>query len=1138
MSDAPPIRLAGLGASPGQASGQVHVVSESSLRLGVPRGAILVTRILHPHLAPLLARAAGIVVEEGSLLQHATTLAREFGVPAIVGVTGAVSIFKNGDVIDVDGDTGVIVIRGRSPFIEPFNCLTPSAGRLGGKGASLCRLVGAGHLVPPGCILTVDAFERTCRALDLTDALARVEQALSSDGDLSRAGEDIRDRLRTGPLPPDIIGPVREMMDRLGIWEGNRAGVIVRSSATVEDSAAHSFAGIFESIVITSGASLEATIGEVWASVVSPRALAYYREIGLARIPGMAVVVQRFIAAERSGVMFTTFGGRTLVEHVEGDCEKLVKGEVTPEQLWLSGPERLPETSGSLGPAHVTELARLAEMLEASFGGPQDVEWVLVDDRIQVVQSRPITAPGTRTDGSRDLPAGIGDVVPILTGTGASGGWGAGDAHLAFNIEDALRLSSGQVLVTPMTNPDMVVAMRKSAAIVTDVGGMICHAAIVSRELGLPCVVGTVNATTIVRGGESVTVSGSAGVVYRGVLDFTAPTEERPPASWSGLWSNWAHATAPHMTVIPIVSTIAALEEMAGDQSSVVIIPDLDLRAGATGLWADLEGMTAAESSALLDGYVTRLAEVARRMRIERLYIRPRSEWLRQPLAARLTHAGHDTLRLHDDQPDAPPLALDPSGSADRGGVAIPLAASSVIRAGSAALASVGGMEDARAAALDTIRFFGHEPGSHRAAMSLAGWRSGWWNVLPEYGRFHHEHGTADQTREFTWLEVRPELVISPLLKSLVQPGFEMVPRVMGFRDLPPMHIKWQRCRYHFRADTFAVVWRAIVAATWSETYMVDLLRRVRASYDRLADVLALFPDSDVARAALSPLQIDALITSWWPRWVEFFALCWFIQAQGDDILYPFIEETVKDNLGRAESSAADFAWPGISELVAPTAPVLSGEYMADVSALRTALLANGLLTTHQALESLARGDAPDVAQHVREHLASWHWMRDRDLVFEPWDTPARIIETALRTDPHESAPYSANLRRQMLALSVHFDLAHASGRADGLHHAVRFFHDLSVERENHHVLWLKYSYPLRALFLEVERRLVATGSLQPGDIFFLQAPELLAATRSLPDALPPALAATVRNRRHAFRHEARLESFDLSELVREDDYY
>jgi phosphohistidine swiveling domain-containing protein len=1029
-------------------------------------------------------------------------------------------------------------------FIELFDCKAPDAARLGGKGASLCRLVHDGNLVPAGFILTVDAFERTCEALELGARLASIEQALLGEGDLSRTGDDICERLLTGHLPADIVEPLLDIVGRLGLWNDNPAGVIVRSSATVEDSAAHSFAGIFESIVITTPASLEPTVRAVWASVFSPRALAYYREIGLTKVPTMAIVIQRFVAAERSGVMFTTFGGRTLVEHVEGDCEKLVKGEVTPEQLWLSGPEREPETSGSLDPAHVKELARLAKALEAQFGGPQDVEWVLLDGQIQVVQSRPITTSGKQTDGPDDLPTGIGDATPILAGTGASGGWGAGDVHLAFNIEDALALSTGQVLVTPMTNPDMVVAMRRSAAIVTDVGGMICHAAIVSRELGLPCVVGTAKATTTVRNGEVVTVSGSAGVVYRGALDFTTQTEKRRPASWFDLWSRWTTATAPHSNVVPIVSTIEAFEDMPAHHAVVVVVPDIDLRTGPTGLWADIEGMADAESNALLDGYLARLANVARRKRIERLYVQPRGKWPKERISARLKHPGYDTLRLHDGDSDAPPLVLDPRSSEGLSGVAIPLAAVAAlglmptVSAAPTTVPQVSGMEEARAAALDTIKFFGHEPGSHRSSMPRPAWRGGWWTLLPEYGRFHQEHGTAGEQGEFTWLEVRPELVISPLLKSLVQPGFEMVPRVMGFRDLPPMHIKWMRCRYHFRSDTFATVWRAIVAATWSEEYMADLMRRVRASYVHLADVLVLFPKSSAERAGLSPLQIDALITSWWPRWVEFFALCWFIQAQGDDILYPFIDETVKDNLRRAEHSATDFAWPGAPDLVAPTTPVLSGEYMADVTDLRQTLLAAGLVTREQALEALERGDSPEVGRRLAEHLSKWHWMRDRDLLFEPWDTPARVIETALRTDPHVPAPYEANMRRQMLALGVHFDLAHASGRADGMHHAVRFLHDLNVERENHHVLWLKFSYPLRALVLEVERRLVAVGSLRPGDIFFMQAPEVIAAARSLPAPLSPGLVTTVRNRRRAFLHEARLEPTDQSELVREDDYY
>jgi hypothetical protein len=208
--------------------------------------------------------------------------------------------------------------------------------------------------------------------------------------------------------------------------------------------------------------------------------------------------------------------------------------------------------------------------------------------------------------------------------------------------------------------------------------------------------------------------------------------------------------------------------------------------------------------------------------------------------------------------------------------------------------------------------------------MPRPAWRRGWLALLPEYGRFHQEHGSAGEQGEFTWLEVRPELVISPLLKSLVQPGFEMVPRVMGFRDLPPMHIKWTRCRYHFRADTFAIVWRAIVRATWDPEYMADLMRRVRASYENLAEVLVLFPQTEAECGDLSPRQIVSLVTSWWPRWVEFFALCWFVQAQGDDIRYPFIEETVRDNLRRLRDVPADFAWPGAQDLVAPTTQVMS----------------------------------------------------------------------------------------------------------------------------------------------------------------------------------------------------------------------
>jgi len=352
------------------------------------------------------------------------------------------------------------------------------------------------------------------------------------------------------------------------------------------------------------------------------------------------------------------------------------------------------------------------------------------------------------------------------------------------------------------------------------------------------------------------------------------------------------------------------------------------------------------------------------------------------------------------------------------------------------------------------------------------------------------------------------------------------------------MHIKWIRCRYHFRADTFAPVWEAIVRATWDEATMADLMRRIRASYESLRQVLVLFPSTDGELGEIEGDRMVALITAWWPRWVEFFALNWFIQAQGDDVSYPFVQETVAANLASLDEPGDGFAWPPVTDLVAPTTPVMSGEYMASVGRLREELVAAGLTTTEDALAALDRGAEPGLATTVERHLAEWGWMRDRDLLFEPWDSPARVIDTALRTEPHAVPAYAENLRRNLLALSFHFDLANEHGRAIALAHHARFLHDLNVERENHHVLWLKYSYPLRRLVLEIERRLIEAGSLAPGDVFFLQAPELIEAAANLPRPLQADLVRKVRNRRAGYLLEAKLPPVHDVEPVDEDDYY
>src|SRR5207302_6821664 len=166
--------------------------------------------------------------------------------------------------------------------------------------------------------------------------------------------------------------------------------------------------------------------------------------------------------------------------------------------------------------------------------------------------------------------------APVLTGVAASPGFGSGQVRLVFNIEQALALERGEVLVTPMTNPDMVVAMRSSTAIVTDVGGMICHAAIVSRELGLPCVVGTETATLTLEAGETVTVDGSAGTVYRGALVVERASEGLRPATWEGLWDRWP--AAARAGLVPAVSSVGALESIPSGRAVEAVVtggPDL-----------------------------------------------------------------------------------------------------------------------------------------------------------------------------------------------------------------------------------------------------------------------------------------------------------------------------------------------------------------------------------------------------------------------------------------------------------------------------------------------------------------------------------------------------------------------------------
>jgi pyruvate,water dikinase len=303
---------------------------------------------------------------------------------------------------------------------------------------------------------------------------------------------------------------------------------------------------------------------QCWASLYGARVIAYRASQGITAEPAIAVVVQRMAQAERAGVMFSAdpaTGNRShvVIEAAFGLGEVVVGGQLVPDTYLLSkdGPTLLEVRVGYKGhqvirgadgadarielspadavrrvlsDAETVELARLAVRVEQHYGSPQDMEWVIDDGETYLVQSRPITTLGGEWTAE---PAAVAPDTrkPLLNGLPAAPGRVAGRARILASPSEGGAFLPGEILVAQMTSPDWLPIMRRAAALVTDGGGITCHAAIVSRELGIPCVVGTRRATSTLRTGEEITVDGAEGTVYEGTLPTVAATVQERPAA-------------------------------------------------------------------------------------------------------------------------------------------------------------------------------------------------------------------------------------------------------------------------------------------------------------------------------------------------------------------------------------------------------------------------------------------------------------------------------------------------------------------------------------------------------------------------------------------------------------------------------
>ncbi len=436
---------------------------------------------------------------------------------------------------------------------------------VGAKCANLGELTAKGVTVPPGFAVTADAFRRFLEETKISEIITKTLNNSNGPRDpkqYEEASEEIRKVIESAQMPEDIANEVRSAYRELGRKTGNnQVKVAVRSSATGEDLPDASFAGQQDTYLNIKGEDqLVHYVQKCWSSLYTPRAIFYREEKGFPHERVLiSVGVQKMVDSKVSGVIFTLDPvngdpSKIIIESTWGLGEALVAGIIRPDRfivdkgtLQIVHKEIVPKiiehipkydtgltmqsdvpperrNVASLTDEQVVELARLAREIEDHYQTPQDVEFAVEQDKsghtVYVVQTRPETFWARMKAPSDASARQILDRIVVVQGLAASPGLHAGKAKVVVTLQDAGRMMKEKdILVTRMTNPDWVPYMKIAGAIVTEDGGTTCHAAIVSREMGIPCIVGARNATRLLQMGREYTVDAKTGVVYQGLVE-------------------------------------------------------------------------------------------------------------------------------------------------------------------------------------------------------------------------------------------------------------------------------------------------------------------------------------------------------------------------------------------------------------------------------------------------------------------------------------------------------------------------------------------------------------------------------------------------------------------------------------------
>ena len=462
---------------------------------------------------------------------------------------------------------------------------------VGGKNASLGEMINSGLPVPPGFAVTAFSYERYIQEKKIAEQIYTIiKETVTNPNDPKQydvASKKIRELIEKTDMPKDMENAIREAYKELNKrLELKDTFVAVRSSATAEDLPDASFAGQQETYLNVKGADdLIDKVRKCWSSLFTPRAIFYRNEKGFPHEKVfISVGVQKMVNSRCAGVMFTinpVSGDRDeiVIEGNFGLGETVVSGAVNPDDFIIDKntmqiKERriarktikfirdsktgktvhldIPEDEQKIvcvSDKELMKLAELAKRIEKHYAKPMDIEWAIDQDlsypeNMMLVQARPETIFGTKeTEAVKMEENQSKDLKVIVRGISAGRrGYGIGKAKVVLNLQDANRdMKKGDILVTGMTDPDFVPFMKMASAIVTDKGGITSHAAIVSRELNIPCVVGTENATQVMKTGKEYTVDSRNGIVYEGIMAQAV----QPAASTNGGISMQVAEAAP-----------------------------------------------------------------------------------------------------------------------------------------------------------------------------------------------------------------------------------------------------------------------------------------------------------------------------------------------------------------------------------------------------------------------------------------------------------------------------------------------------------------------------------------------------------------------------------------------------------------